>query len=49
MFFSLPDPDPAVCTKNKFESGSFYHQSKIVRNTLIPPLLFCDFFMSFYL
>jgi hypothetical protein len=27
-------------------SGSFYHQSKIVRKTLI--LLFCDFFLTFY-
>jgi hypothetical protein len=28
-------------------SGSFYHQAKIVRKTLIPT--FCDFFLTFYL
>jgi hypothetical protein len=40
MFFSLQDPDAAVCMKYKFESGSFYHQTKIVGNTLIHPYCF---------
>ncbi len=32
----------------RYGSGSFYNQAKIVRKTLIP-MLFCDFFMAFYL
>jgi hypothetical protein len=32
-----PTPDPSI------------HQAKIVRKTLIPILLVCDFFMTFYL
>ncbi len=32
-----PDPDPSI------------HQAKIVRKTLIPILLVCDFFVTFYL
>ncbi len=33
MFLGLPDPDP--CSQ-RYGSGSFYHQSKIVWKTLIP-------------
>jgi hypothetical protein len=34
MFLSLPDPDPLV--RGRYGSGSFYHQAKIIRKTLIP-------------
>ncbi len=30
-------------------SGSFHHSAKIVRKTLIPTVLFCDFFLLFIL
>jgi hypothetical protein len=30
-------------------SGSFHHLVKIVRKTLIPTVLFCDFFITLYL
>jgi hypothetical protein len=42
----VPDPDPS--DPYIFgPPGSFYHQAKIVRKTLI--LLFCDLFLTFYL
>ncbi len=41
-----PDPDPLVRGTDP-DSGSFYHQAKIVRNPWIPT--FCDFFMTVYL
>ena len=44
MFLGLLDPDPI---SQRFGFGSFYHQAKIVRKTLIPCiLLFFDFFMT---
>jgi hypothetical protein len=39
--FELP-----VSVSPRFGTGSFYHQAKIVRKTSI---LFCDFFLTFYL
>jgi hypothetical protein len=33
------DPDPYVFGHPGFRSGSFYHQAKIVRKTLIPTVL----------
>jgi hypothetical protein len=49
-----PDPDPPdpyvfglPGSRSRSGSGSFYHQAKPVRKTLIP--LFCDFFLTFYL
>jgi hypothetical protein len=54
-----PDPDPPdphvfvppgsgyISERYRSGPGSFYHQAKIVRKTLI--LLFCDFFWTFYL
>ncbi len=50
MFLGLPDPDPDPLVQDTYGSGSFYHQAKIVRKTLIPtvPVLLCDFFMTFY-
>ncbi len=33
MFLGLPDPDPLV--RSRYGSGSFFHQAKIVRKTLI--------------
>jgi hypothetical protein len=33
--------------RTRYGSGSFYHQAKIVRKTLIPTV--CDFFITFYL
>jgi hypothetical protein len=38
MFLGLPDPDPGS-TSQSYESGSFYHQAKTVRKTLIPTVL----------
>ncbi len=49
-----PNPDPSVSQRYRYGSGSgsgsrsFYHQAKIVRQTLIPTV-FCDFFTTFYL
>jgi hypothetical protein len=48
MFLGLPDPDPDPLVQDTYGSGSFYHQAKIVRKTLIPTVLLCDFFMTFY-
>jgi hypothetical protein len=44
MFLGLLDPDPDPCSQ-RYGSGSFYHQSKIVRKTLIstPLWLLFDF------
>jgi hypothetical protein len=41
MFSGLPDPDPLVpgTYGSGSGSGSFYHQDKIVRKTLIPNVL----------
>jgi hypothetical protein len=41
------DPDPYVFGPPGSRSGSFYHQAKIVRKTLIP--MSCDFFMMTFL
>jgi hypothetical protein len=53
---SVPNPVPHVFGPPGFESisprygsGSFSHQAKIVRITLIPKVLYCDFFWTFYL
>ncbi len=43
---NVADPDPLIRHPDP-GSGSFYHQAKIVRQTLIPNV--CDFFMPFYL
>jgi hypothetical protein len=44
---AAPDPsDPCVFGPPGSRSGSFYHQAKKVRKTF---LLFCDFFLTFYL
>ncbi len=54
-----PDPDPpdprvfgppgsgSGSTSQRYGSGSFYHHAKIVRKTLIPPILWL--FLNFYL
>ncbi len=49
MFLGLPDPDPpdphvfgppgSGSTSQRYGSGSFYHQAKIVRKPLIPTVL----------
>ncbi len=39
MFLGLPDPDPDPLVQGTYGSGSFYHQAKIVRKTLIPTAL----------
>ncbi len=50
MYLGLPDPDWQVRCMDPApaESGSFYHQAKIVRKTLIPTVLWLLFglFMS---
>jgi hypothetical protein len=55
---SVPDPpDPhvfgppgsgSIWQRYGSGSGSFYHQAKIVRITLIPTVLYCDFFWTFF-
>ncbi len=52
-----PDPGSGSATpvfrprsrsvSTRYGSGFFYHQAKIVRKTLNPTVLFCDFFMTF--
>ncbi len=44
MFLGLLDPDPDPLVRGY---GSFYHQAKIVRKTLIP--IFLLLFLTFYL
>ncbi len=39
MFLGLLDPDPEVLGGTDPESGSFYHQAKIVRKPLISTVL----------
>ncbi len=39
MFLGLPDPHPVVSHKYGSGSGSFHHQAKIVRKTLISTVL----------
>jgi hypothetical protein len=57
---SIADPDPCVFgppgsgsgsinQRYGSGSGSFYQQAKIVRKILITTVLFCDFFLIFYL
>jgi hypothetical protein len=45
MFLDLPDPDPLVIggSGSGSEFGSLYHQEKIVRETLIPTVLWILF------
>jgi hypothetical protein len=51
---SVGDPDvfglpgsASGSVRHKYESGSYHHQTKIGRKTLF--MLFCNFFMTFYL
>ncbi len=49
---SVADPDPHVFVSSgslstRYGSGSFYHQAKIIRKTLIPNV--CDFLRPLYL
>jgi hypothetical protein len=44
-----PPGSGTISTGSRSGTGSFYHQAKIVRETSIPTVLFCDFFMTFYL
>jgi hypothetical protein len=55
-YTSVADPDPyvlgppgSVSQRYGSGSGSFYHQAKVVRKTLIPTGTFCDFFSICYL
>jgi hypothetical protein len=49
--FPDPDPDPLSEVRIRIliwiSTGSFLHQAKIVRKTLISSVLFCDFFVTF--
>jgi hypothetical protein len=38
MFLDLPDPYPDFISQ-RYGSGAFYHQAKIVRKLLIPTVL----------
>jgi hypothetical protein len=47
VVFNVPDPDtPDPHAFGPPGSGSYYHQAKIVRKTLI--LVLCDIFWTFY-
>jgi hypothetical protein len=52
LLINVAEPDPYVFgplrsgfISTRYRSGSFYHQAKIVRKTLIPTI--CDFFYDF--